>query len=558
MKALILAAGLGTRLRPFTERTPKPLFPVNGRPVLDMIIDKLVKAGCHDIMVNTHHLHTALEDHITARQYPIPVSTSYEEVILGTGGAIKKVADFWDDHPFFVINSDIIMDIDLAAVFDYHRSHPYWVTMVMHHYPEFNNVVISADRFISAFRNTVDPDDPNCLAFTGIQVMDPSILDYIPDGCYYSIIDAYRELLSAQQKIKAFVIKNRQWHDIGTPKRYRDAAFSVMAPNAFQKAFPGRPDAPVRQTRLKGDGSDRTWYRLFKADCSMVMADHGIYNEDPTGEAEAFISIGRHLSGRGLPVPHIFLADAFSGLVFMEDLGDENLQTRVRQAGHVKEILRCYRQIVRDLANMSQWGLRHFDPAWAYQTTHYSREVILDKECHYFMDAFLDGYLEYPVDMEAYQEEFETLADRLLHFSIEGFMHRDFQSRNIMCRADRFYFIDFQGGRIGPIQYDLASLLIDPYVDLPYPIQQQLVDECMACLSDHLTFDRDHFYRGYALCSVTRNLQALGAFGFLSRVKGKTWFEQYIPTAVRSLRRNLDVVAEQFPKLRALAEALPV
>ena len=118
MKALILAAGFGTRLLPHTEHTPKALFPIAGRPVLDHMIRHLVRCGCRAAIVNTHHLHRRVENYIAGRTYEIPVTTRYEPEILGTGGAIKNVADFIDGQPFLVVNADIVTDIDLKAVFD--------------------------------------------------------------------------------------------------------------------------------------------------------------------------------------------------------------------------------------------------------------------------------------------------------------------------------------------------------------------------------------------------------------------------------------------------------
>src|SRR5210317_1459900 len=120
-----------------------------------------------------------------------------------------------------------------------------------------------------------------------------------------------------------------------------------------------------------------------------------------------------------------------------------------------------------------------------------------------------------------------------------GFMHRDMQSRNIMIKGRDIYFIDFQGGRIGPIQYDLASLLIDPYVELPHAIQAQLIDYSIEVLAAQTELTPEKFLSCYHYCRLTRNLQILGAYAYLSKVKGKKHFESYIPAAVRSLRSNL-------------------
>ena len=120
MKAMILAAGFGKRLRPFTKNIPKALFPLAGQPLLDIIISSLQDSGFEEIIINTHHLHQKIDSFIAQQKYTIPVYTRYEPVILGTGGAIKNVADFWDDNPLLVINCDIVTDIDLKKVYDFH------------------------------------------------------------------------------------------------------------------------------------------------------------------------------------------------------------------------------------------------------------------------------------------------------------------------------------------------------------------------------------------------------------------------------------------------------
>ncbi|MEA3232363.1 MAG: sugar phosphate nucleotidyltransferase, partial [Thermodesulfobacteriota bacterium] len=127
-KAMILAAGFGTRLLPYTEHTPKAIFPVGGQPIIDRTIRYLIDAGCGEILINTHHLHHRIEAFINAGKYPIPVQTRYEPEILGTGGGIKNAADFFGQQPFVVLNSDIITDIPLEKVYAFHCSHAESVT----------------------------------------------------------------------------------------------------------------------------------------------------------------------------------------------------------------------------------------------------------------------------------------------------------------------------------------------------------------------------------------------------------------------------------------------
>ena len=126
-----------------------------------------------------------------------------------------------------------------------------------------------------------------------------------------------------------------------------------------------------------------------------------------------------------------------------------------------------------------------------------------------------------------------------------------------MIKNKNFYFIDFQGGRIGPIQYDLASLLIDPYVALPFPMQVQLLNYCIVRLSPLIRFKKNNFRTCFKFCSITRNLQILGAFGYLSRIKQKTYFEKYIPTALTTLKHNLfSLEGLEFPGLKRIVEKI--
>jgi aminoglycoside/choline kinase family phosphotransferase len=147
-----------------------------------------------------------------------------------------------------------------------------------------------------------------------------------------------------------------------------------------------------------------------------------------------------------------------------------------------------------------------------------------------------------------------VIADNALEHSVDGLMHRDLQSKNIMIHNDKIYFIDFQSARKGPLQYDLASLLIDPYVNLSKGIQEELVSYTLSRLKIESTAQQDKFKKCYHYCCVTRNLQFLGAFAFLSRIKGKKRFESYIPQAVRSLKSNIQRLA--VPTLKKLVNTL--
>ena len=558
MKALILAAGFGTRLLPYTEHTPKALFTIAGEPVLERVIRQLAGSGFTGIIINTHHLSHRIEAYLRRRRHPVPVQIRYEPQILGTGGAIKNVADFWESGPLMVLNGDVVSDIDLKQVCEFHRAHPWPVTMVLHDCPRYNTVRVDSENWVMGFEGSPGAKSSarRLLAFTGIQVIEPEVLDFIPSTGFYHSIDAYRNMIAAGRKIMGFIAAGCYWQDIGTPESYSETVFDLMSVPAFNVAFPRSSIGEVTRSKLKGDGSDRHWYRLQSGHRTIVMVDHGIRRNSRTAEADAFVSIGRHLKERTINVPQIYLYDLFSGQVYLEDLGDIHLQDLVRRTRCREDLVNIYKTITGQLIHMWSAGAGDFDPSWTCQTAEYSRDLILEKECRYFAEAFVQDALGRPSPFQTLETEFGRLADQALLHAERGFMHRDLQSRNIMVREGAFYFIDFQGGRMGPLQYDLAALLIDPYTDLTDDVRSELLDFAASRLQERHGIDAVRFRKGYGYCALTRNLQVLGAFGYLSK-GGKVWFEQYIPAAVRSLKQTLSTdLGNEFPKLHQIAHTL--
>ena len=459
-----------------------------------------------------------------------------------------------------VINADIFTTIDLLSVYDFHCQHSHPATLVLADDPDFNSVVCDSDGFVIKFQHRSDTKTQLSMAaltFTGIQVLDPEILNFIPAQAPSSSIDAYTRMITEGKKIKAYLSNKAYWKDIGTAERYKSAVFEFTAPEVFKHIFPDLQIGPIGREPLKGDGSDRRWLRLKMGAASMIVVDHGIREGPRVDAADAFVNIGRHLSDRGIPVPQIYDGDTFSGYVFLEDLGNLDLQTLVQHTDNFEKIIRLYQTVIHLLTDFSMFGAEQFDVSWAYQTLRYSKELILENECRYFVEAFLNTYLELEITYDDFKKEFEYVAENALQHALDGLMHRDFQSRNIMVKDDEFYFIDFQGSRLGPIQYDLASLLIDPYVQLPPDIQAQLLQYGVEKLKTDINLNTDNFRRCYRYCRLTRNLQILGAFGYLSRVKAKSQFEQYIPPAVETLRRNLKKHEQKtLPMLNALMDTI--
>lgn len=559
MKALVLSAGFGTRLRPHSLRIPKPMFPVCGQPIIDIIIRQLADAGAEGIAVNTHHLAAQVESFLSGQQYAGKLVVRRERRLLGTGGAVGNFADFLSDGPFVVINSDILNDIDIRRIYREHKDRRHAATLVMHDHPLFNKVAVDGNGSIRGFSGKSREND-RLLAFTGISVIDPIAFRFVERGEACCILEIYRRMMAAGETVAALEVRGHYWNDLGTPERFRDAVADRMLPEVVTRACPehypegypgrfaGKRTPPCRRKRLAGDGSDRKYFRVEAGDCSMILADHGIQCDFSFGQAEAFAAIGRHLAQKGISVPAIYGFDRFSGLIFMEDAGDIHLQDIVLREKDPAAVSGLYRRIIDALAEMSVSGGIGFDPAWAYQGARYDRELIVEKECLYFTQCLVKGYLAVPdIAEQRLVPEFHRLAGAILENAYSGLMHRDFQSRNILVKNGRPVFIDFQGARFGPVQYDLASLLADPYVNL----SEDLVSELAAYAAERVaarthpgTWDTQRFFRGYRLCCISRLMQALGAYGFLATTKGKTGFIPYIPVALERLARYLEALPE--------------
>ncbi len=215
---MILAAGLGTRLRPLTSEKPKPLVPIGNIPIINLLIQYLKGHGIDEIIVNAHHHYQQVIDHLGGgKPFGIDIEVRVEPKILGTGGGIKNTEDFWDTDPFIVINSDILTNIDLSRAYDEHRRNKNLVTLVLHDYKAFNQILI--DERLNILDIGLE-SSPGRLAFTGIHIIEPEVLNHIPKGKFSNIIDCYRELIRSGKHIRAHLSQGHYWRDIGTVESY--------------------------------------------------------------------------------------------------------------------------------------------------------------------------------------------------------------------------------------------------------------------------------------------------------------------------------------------------
>ena len=227
MKAMILAAGMGNRLRPLTNMYPKVLVPVVNTPVIDRIIQFLTTHGVEKIIINAHHHFRMIRDYLQGGSpFGVKVEIRTEKEILGTGGGIKNTRDFWDNDPFILINGDILTDIDLGDVYEFHLKKKHLVTMVLHDFPKYNKVRI--DKELNILSIGPGTNLKGTFAFTGIHIINPEILNFIPDKKNYNIIDAYKRLIDLKKPIKGYIATGHRWIDVGTIPDYLRANFYYL------------------------------------------------------------------------------------------------------------------------------------------------------------------------------------------------------------------------------------------------------------------------------------------------------------------------------------------
>jgi mannose-1-phosphate guanylyltransferase len=256
MKAMILAAGLGTRLLPYTLNRPKPLFPILNNPLLLLTISRIRNSGFSEIIINAHHLRQQIKD---ALKYEANCILQEEEKILGTGGGLRMALIHFNHEPVLVANGDIYHTVDYQEVYRNHCASKADVTLVLHDYPRFNDVTVDEKLFIKGFNISDEGLGKlkKTLAFTGIHVINPGVLQTIPPDDPSCIIDCYKELLAQGGSIRAHLAKDHFWTDMGTPDDYLKLNADLLEQNIpiyeelggelAESPFVGRQNATIAE-----------------------------------------------------------------------------------------------------------------------------------------------------------------------------------------------------------------------------------------------------------------------------------------------------------------------
>src|SRR6266478_6072362 len=306
--------------------------------------------------------------------------------------------------------------------------------------------------------------------------------------------------------------------------------------DVLNKLFEKHFHAPAeRIQQLQGDlgGSGRKIIRLSRGNQSAIGILYDVREENA-----AFLAFSRHFRRHGLPVPEIYEEDLDRSAYIEQDLGDTTLFDflSLNRSGEsiASPVVEHYRKVVAELPRFQVEAGRDLDYSVCYPRGSFDRQSI-NWDLNYFKYYFL-RLAAIPFNEQALEDDFDRLTNLLLEAPGDYFLYRDFQSRNVMLHQGKPFFVDYQGGRKGALQYDIASLLFDAKADLPPDLRQQLLDAYLEALSNHIMLDREAFLRYYYVFVYVRIMQALGAYGFRGFYERKAHFLQSVPYALKNIR----------------------
>ncbi len=652
------AAGLGERLRPITNHLPKPLLPVLGRPLIEIILERLTAVCSGTIGINLHYKAGMLRDWAANSNYGGRIRFFPEDPILGTGGALKNAGSFLSTGPFIVHNADILLDIDFSRLIEEHLSSGNIATLVCHRLPHLSNVVIDKNDQVLDVENpgASKPDQSTVAdktAYTGIAVYSPEILAFLPPGVSHATI-AWLAASKAGHRVRAMDFTGSSWNDVGTPATYargildalRESGETVwLSPKArcnrididgyavlesgsevqegsrirncivmpatlvsgshenqvlgpdyavaltesdmqpslhaaekkrvsladpLFRAYFGiyttsksalvapNPELRTPNSPLWSDailiglgGSDRRYFRVRNDGKTAVLMECRSDDSD----YERHLVYTRFFASHTVPVPGLIAAEDGTKRALFEDLGDTSLYSYMKlthEHGHVEEV---YCSVLDILVKLHTSVTDHISECPLLEARVFDYDH-LRWETGYFLERFVIGLRRIRLrNRQTLEKEFHRLAQNMDGFS-KGVIHRDFQSQNIMVLADSLpRVIDFQGARMAPPAYDVASILWDPYRRLDDGVRERLiayyVSEMKKLSSE---FNEALFRESLIPCRLQRHMQALGAYGFLSAVKGKKYFLKHIPEALRLLKEETAAAKDEYPELFKLVQ----
>jgi aminoglycoside/choline kinase family phosphotransferase len=514
-KAVVLAAGLGTRLRPFTCSVPKPLLPVWGEPMLARVVSTLRGMGVSDIAVNCHYLAGQVEAWCRANG----CRAFFEPEILGTGGVLNPLRDWIGDDDFYLVNGDIVIEnlppLKLAG------GDEIAVAAVTEQGPRTIEVEPESG-FVTCWRSP-DPGWNGTFTYCGFALLKAEILRYVKPEGFSSIVEAYERAMADGRFVRAVTADDFLWTDAGSVESYLD-----INGDGDENAYGDIPQLKAAfgdgaaVSLIGARGSDRVFFRS-----SGKVAV--VYDDSKRGENAKYAAHARWLASKGVGVPAVLAEYADAKTLVLEDAGEErtDLESRVKAV----EALARFNGL--DFSEIEASLEPPMDAAmWKWE-----RELFSE---HCLKSRFS---MEMPPDVKA---ELEAVAARLER-EPRALVHRDFQSTNVLWKGGEARFIDFQGMRAGPQAYDLASFVYDPYVKTDERHRLALVKVYAGASG------RGDIAEVLPFASVERLIQCLGAYGRLAAV-GRPEFGRYVAPALENLLAAADEAG--LDAVGALAEEL--
>ena len=514
-KAIVLAAGFGTRLRPFTACVPKPLLPVWGEPMLARVVATLRAWGVEEIAVNCHHLAGQVADWCAANG----CRAVREDPILGTGGVLNPLRGWIGGDDFYLVNGDIVLEGVENNPFDAPDPSRGLVK------PEDiigrcllagtgpRTVEADPDGFVTCWKSP-DPGWPGTFTYCGVALLKAKILDYVAPEGFSTIVQAYERAMADGLFVRGLSPECLMWTDAGTVPAYievnsdgDDNAFAEIPQiKAALAAADLAPDASV--SFIGARGSDRCFFKAGDGAIAIV------YDDSKRAENARYAGHARWLAEHGVPVPKV-LADLPELKTLVLSNGGEPRKMSFSEYGAVVDALAAFNAL--DPAGLD------LEPPFDAALWEWERDL--------FAEHCLRG--RFAADMPpAAAAELEKVA-LLLDAEPKALVHRDFQSENVVWRGDAPTIIDFQGMRRGPAVYDLASLLYDPYAEVSEDDRAALASRYGAACG------RPGIAKILPFAAVQRLVQCLGAYGRLASV-GQPQFGRHVLPALEHLLAAAD------------------
>ncbi len=641
------AAGLGERLRPITNHLPKPLLPILGKPLIEIILERLTAVCDGRIGINLHWKPELIRAWATSSPWKDHIHFFPEDPILGTGGALKNAEAFLANGPFIVHNADILLEIDFTRLIETHLKSGNMATLVTHRHPKLSNVVVDDNDLVVDVENPgASRPDPGRIAkkvaYTGIALYSPEILRFLPHGVSHATV-AWVDAAKAGHRVQALDFSGAYWNDIGTPASYVAGTFDALmqdgetvyvSPDSRcgkigidgyvvleadsevkDKAhlrncivLPGARVAGRHQNRILGPdyavdleetamqpsaharerktvslagplfapyfgiaglptdtdddadavliglgGSDRRYFRVSNGRKTAVLMEC----RPDDADYERHLSYTRFFEAHSVPVPFLIASAALDKSALFEDLGDTSLYAYLKLPHDNDHIEDIYRSVLDILIKLHSRVTGHVEECPLLHARIFDYDY-LRWETAYFLERFVVGLRKGSINNRAaIEDELHRLAQKTDAFP-KVVIHRDFQCQNIMItRGGIPRVIDFQGARMAPAAYDVASILWDPYCRLDDGVRTRLFDYYMSEMKNASgEFNEKIFLNSLLPCRLQRHMQALGAYGFLAGVKGKKYFLKHIPEALRLLKEETAAAKNEYPALYDLVSGL--